>query len=261
VSPDGISPLAASGGQGGEEDSMRNSFVGVVALTVFGVFAGGPLHAQAVTGTVVYEGKVPNLRPIAMDADPVCAKKHTSPVLSELLVLGPGQTMANVIVSVTKGLPAGKTYPAPKEPVTMDQHGCQYIPHVLGVMVGQPFKILNSDGLLHNVHALPKVNGQFNEAMPPTRKEAVETFTKSEGVFQIKCDVHPWMQSYVEVFPHPFYAITKADGKFSISGLEPGTYTLEAWHEKLGTQTATVTVGKDMKPVAFKFTAPAAAAK
>jgi plastocyanin len=235
---------------------MRGRFVGIMALA--GAALAGPLFAQAVTGTVTYEGKVPTLRPTAMDAAPECAKKHGGTAApSELLVLGPGNSMGNVMISV-KNAPAGK---APATPVTMDQKGCQYIPHVLGVMVGQPFKILNSDGLLHNVHALPKVNPQFNEAMPATRTEAVETFTKSEGTFTIKCDVHPWMQAYVQVFPHPYFAVTKADGKFSIAGLPPGSYTLEAWHEKLGTQTAQVTVGAGMKPVAFKFTAPAAAAK
>jgi plastocyanin len=234
---------------------MRGSFVGISALVVAGAFAGGPLYAQAVTGTVTYEGKVPTLRPVSMDGVPECAKKHGGkPVASEALVLGPGNTMGNILVSI-KNAPAGK---APATPVVMDQKGCQYTPHVLGVMVGQQFKILNSDGVLHNVHALPKVNTQFNVAMPANRTEAVETFTKAEGTFTIKCDVHPWMQAFVQVFPHPYYAVTKADGKFSIAGLPAGNYTLEAWHEKLGTQTASVTVGPGAKPVAIKFSAPAA---
>ena len=140
----------------------------------------------------------------------------------------------------------------------MDQVGCQYVPHVMGIMVGQPFKVLNNDGILHNVHALPKVTRQFNMAMPPSRKEASETFAKEEGVFTIKCDVHPWMRSFMGVFSHPFFAVTKADGKFSIANLPPGTYEIAAWHERLGTQTATVTVGaSDTKTVGFKFAAPA----
>ncbi len=237
---------------------MRGRLVGIMALVGAGAFAAVPLHAQAVTGTVVYEGKVPTLRPLAMGADPACAAKHKAPVLNEMLVLGTGNTMANIMVTVTKGLPAGKTYPTPKEPVVMDQRGCQYLPHVVGIQVGQPFKLLNNDGVLHNVHALPKINREFNMAMPPNRKEAVETFTKEEGAFTIKCDVHPWMLAYAKVLSHPYFAVTKADGKFSIAGLPAGTYTLEAWHEKLGTQTATVTVGPAVKPVAFKFTAPAA---
>jgi len=166
--------------------------------------------------------------------------------------------MGNVLVRVVKGLAAGKTWPAPKEPVVMDQVGCQYVPHVMGIMVGQPFKVLNSDGILHNVHALPKVNRQFNMAMPPARKEATETFGKEEGMFTVKCDVHPWMQSYMGVFSHPFFAVTKPDGKFSLANLDAGTYEIEAWHERLGIQKATVTLGaSDTKPVSFKFSPPA----
>jgi len=212
--------------------------------------------AGTITGSVVYEGKVPTLRPLSVAAEPMCSKKHET-VPNEALVLGTGNAMANVLVRVVSGLPAGKTWPAPKEPVTMDQQGCQYVPHVMGLMVGQPFKVLNSDGILHNVHALPKVNRPFNMAMPPTRKEASETFSKEEGMFIVKCDVHPWMQAFVGVFSNPFFAVTKTDGKFAIANLDPGTYEVEAWHEKLGTQKATVTVSAATKPVTFKFSPPA----
>jgi plastocyanin len=212
--------------------------------------------AGTITGTVVYEGKVPALRPLSVAAEPMCSKKHET-VPNEALVLGAGNSMANVLVRVVSGLPAGKTWPAPKEPVVMAQEGCQYVPHVMGIMVGQPFKVLNDDGVLHNVHALPKVNRPFNMAMPPTRKEAQETFAQAEGMFTVKCDVHPWMQAFIGVFSNPFFAVTKTDGKFSIANLDPGTYEIEAWHEKLGTQKATVTVGAATKPVSFKFSPPA----
>jgi plastocyanin len=213
--------------------------------------------AGTITGNAVYEGKVPNLRPLSVAAEPMCAKKHET-VPNEALVLGSGNTMANVLVRVVGGLPAGKAWPAPKEPVTMDQVGCQYVPHVMGIMVGQPFKVLNSDGILHNVHALPKVNRPFNMAMPPSRKEAQETFAKEEGMFVVKCDVHPWMQAYIGVFAHPFFAVTGKDGKYTIANLPAGTYEVEAWHEKLGTQKTTVTVGtSDTKPASFKFSPPA----
>ncbi len=226
-------------------------------LVAAAMSTGVAFAASTITGTVVYSGAVPTLRPIAMDADPVCAKKHTAPVANEMLVLGKGNTMGNIIVWVSKGLPSGKTWPAPTTPVTLDQNGCQYRPHVMGIMVGQPYRILNSDGVLHNVHALPKINAQFNRAMPPTVKEASAKFDKAEGMFQIKCDVHPWMNAYVGVFTHPFYSVTGADGKFTISGLPPGTYEITAWHERLGTQTATVTVGaSDTKTQDFKFSTP-----
>ena len=214
--------------------------------------------AGNLTGSVKYDGKVPNLKPIDMAADPNCAKKHGTPQKNEALVLGNGNTLGNVLVYVKSGLPAGKAFPPPKSPVVMDQKGCHYTPHVMGIMVGQPFKVLNSDGLLHNVHALPKVNKQFNMAMPANRTEATETFTKAEGVFTIKCDVHPWMNAYVGVFAHPFFAVTKPDGAFSIPGLPAGTYDIEAWHEKLGTKTGKVTVGADGSgKVDFSFSPPA----
>ncbi|HEY8549187.1 MAG TPA: carboxypeptidase regulatory-like domain-containing protein [Vicinamibacterales bacterium] len=214
--------------------------------------------ASSITGTVVFDGKAPTLRPLAMDADPACAKKHSGPVANEMLVLGKGNTMANIMVWVSKGLPSGKTWPAPKTPVVLDQKGCVYVPHVMGIMVGQPYKILNSDGVLHNIHTLPKVNPAFNKGMPPTLKETTTTFEKPEAVFHIKCDVHPWMSAYIAVFNHPFFSVTGTDGKFTISELEPGTYEITAWHEKLGTQTASVTVGaNETKTQDFKFAIPA----
>lgn len=225
-----------------------------VAMTYPGMAFG----ASSVTGTVTFDGKVPNLKPLAMDADPACAKMHGKPVPAEMLVLGTGNTMGNILVWVSKGLPAGKTWPAPKTPVTLDQKGCVYVPHVMGIMVGQPYRILNSDGILHNVHALPKINRGFNRPMPATVKESSATFDKAESVFQIKCDVHPWMNAYVGVFTHPFFSTTKADGKFTIAGLDPGTYEITAWHERLGTQTATVTVAaNETKTQNFKFSTPA----
>jgi plastocyanin len=235
---------------------MRGSQAKVVALGATLGLLGSVAGAGTIAGTAVYVGTVPHLRPIPVAAEPICARKHAT-IPNEMLVLGPGNAMANVLVHVVKGLPAGKTWPVPKEPVVMDQDGCQYSPHVMGIMVGQTFKVLNSDGILHNVHALPKVNRPFNMAMPPTRKEAEHTFAKAEGMFTIKCDVHPWMHSYLGVFADPFFAVTKKDGKFSIPDLPAGTYEIEAWHEKLGTQKATVTVGASgTKTVEFKFSPP-----
>ena len=227
------------------------------ALVAIAVWPGAAYAASTVTGTVTYAGKVPNLRPITMDADPACAKKHSGPVPNEALVLGKGNTMGNILVWVSKGLPAGKSWPAPKTPVTLDQKGCQYVPHVMGIMVGQPYRILNSDGILHNVHTLPKINKSFNRGMPATLKEVTTTFEKPEEVFHIKCDVHPWMSAYIAVFTHPFFSSTGEDGKFTISGLDPGTYEITAWHEKLGTRTASVTVGaSDTKTQNLEFTVP-----
>jgi plastocyanin len=235
-----------------------------VSRALLSVVAGSSLlvsvsaFAATITGTVTYEGKVPNLRPLSMDADPVCASKHKEPVPNQMLELGKtGNTMGNIIVRVVSGLPAGKTYPPPKDPVVMDQNGCIYEPHVFVIQEGQTFKVLNSDGILHNVHALPKVNAQFNMAMPASRKEAEHVFDKPEGPFEIKCDVHPWMTAYTMIVTNPFYDVTKADGKYTIKDLPAGTYEIEAWQERLKGKVEKVTVGEnETKTVDFKFTAP-----
>lgn len=217
------------------------------------VVPAAPTGTAAITGTVRYEGAVPRLQPLSMDADPGCAAKHTEPVYPEVLVLGEGNTLANVFVKVKSGLPDSQ-WPMPTEPVVMDQQGCRYIPRVLGVMAGQTFRVLNSDGLLHNVHAMPRVNPAFNVGMPASRTEADHVFRTPEEVFNIKCDVHPWMAAYVTVTSHPFHSSTKEDGQFRISALPAGTYEIEAWHERLGAQTASVTVADgETQSVDFTF--------
>jgi len=220
----------------------------------------GTAAAANVTGTITFAGKPPALKPLSVEAEPICHKKHGGkPAPNEALVLGAGQGIGNIMVWVSKGLPAGKTYPAPKTAVTLDQQGCVYVPHVMGIMVGQPYRILNSDGILHNIHTLPKINPSFNRGQPATVKEMTTTFPKPENMFQVKCDVHPWMTAYIGVFTHPFFSVTKPDGKFTISGLEAGTYEITAWHERLGTQTASITVAaNDTKTQDFKFAVPGA---
>jgi plastocyanin len=232
----------------------RNRMWLAACVAAVSMWPSAAFAASTITGSVTFAGKAPNLKPLAMDADPACAKKHSAPVPNEMLVLGNGGTMGNIMVYVSKGLASGKTWPVPKNPAVLDQNGCQYKPHVTGIMVGQQYKILNSDGILHNVHTLPKVNPAFNKPMPPTMKETTTAFNKPEAIFNVKCDVHPWMSAYVAVFTHPFFSVTGPDGKFTISGLDPGTYEITAWHEKLGTQTATITVGaNDTKTQNFKF--------
>jgi hypothetical protein len=142
--------------------------------------------------------------------------------------------------------------------VVLDQDGCVYKPHVMGIMVGQPYRILNSDGILHNVHTLPKINPTFNRGQPATVEEMTTTFSKPEAMFQVKCDVHPWMSAYVGVFTHPFFSVTGTDGRFTISGLPAGTYEITAWHERLGEQTASIAVDDDDTTTRdFTFAIPA----
>ena len=140
----------------------RNRLWLAAGLVAVLVWPGVAVAASTITGTVTFDGKAPALKPLAMDADPACAKKHLAPVPNEMLVLGSGNAMGNILVWVSKGLPAGKTWPVPKTPVVLDQNGCQYQPHVIGIMVGQTYRILNSDGILHNIHTLPKINPAFN---------------------------------------------------------------------------------------------------
>jgi plastocyanin len=231
----------------------------VAGLVAVLALQGVAVAASTVTGTVTFDGKAPALKPLSVEAEPVCHKKHGGkPAPNEALVLGAGNTMANILVFVSKGLPAGKTFPVPKTPVTLDQDGCVYKPHVMGIMVGQTYRILNNDGILHNIHTLPKVNPAFNRGQPATVKEMTTTFGKPENVFQVKCDVHPWMSAYIGVFTHPFFAVTGPDGKFSLPNLDAGTYEITAWHERLGTQSASITVAaNESKAQNFKFAVPA----
>ncbi len=234
--------------------SYKRFVVFAFVLTLTGLASWS--HAATITGTVKYEGEAPKFKEIKMDADPICLSKHTEAVFPESLVLGDGNTMGNVFVRVKSGL-VPKAYPAPTEPVILDQHGCHYRPHVFGIMVGQTLKILNPDGTLHNVHALSKVNAEFNLAMPQFRKEVTKTFDKAEFMFPFKCDVHPWMESWAAVMSHPFFAVTEKTGTFKIDNLDAGTYEIEAWHEKLGTKTETITVGAaDSKEINFTFAKP-----
>jgi plastocyanin len=237
--------LAACGGgessapAGGEQAAAPAEGSSAPAAPAGG--ATGPTGTATVSGTVTYSGDVPNLRPVSMSADPACAAKHTGDVPNNVLVLGDSQSLGNVLVYVKSGLPAGQ-YSAPAEPAVIDQNGCLYDPRVIGVMKGQEVKFLNSDGILHNVHALPQQNQEFNIAMPAERKEASHTFDQPEEAFRVKCDVHPWMNAYIRVLEHPFFATTGPDGQFSLANLPAGTYEIEAWHERLGTQTQSVTV-------------------
>jgi plastocyanin len=233
---------------------------GVILLAVLCSLAlSTAAFAGSVTGTIKYDGVVPKpgtgpFKAIAMDADPDCNAKHSEPVPRGILVLGDGNTLGNVFVQV-KNAPAGGS--APSEAAVINQIGCVYEPHVLGLMAGQPLKFKNSDGLMHNVHGLPEENRQFNIGMPPTVKEREVSLNKPEPLFKVKCDVHPWMNSYVAVMSHPYFAVTGEDGKFSIDDLPDGTYEIEAWHEVLKVRTQSVTVSGGAATVDFSFKPPA----
>ena len=208
--------------------------------------------AATVTGKVKFEGTAPASQPIKLSADPYCQKANPG-LTTETEIVGKDGSVENVFVYVKDGL-GNRTFPTPSEPVVMDQKGCHYTPHVFGIQVGQPLQIVNSDDTLHNVHGLPKANKEFNQGQPIQGMKMTHTFSTTEVMVPFKCDVHGWMNAWVGVLDHPYYAVTSADGSFSLKGLPPGTYTIEAWHEKLGTQTQTVTVGdREANDIAFTF--------
>ena len=159
----------------------------------------------------------------------------------------------NAFVYVKEGLDPAYTFDVPAKAVEFSQRGCVYGPRVFGVRAGQPIDIVNEDDTMHNVHALPNSNREFNRSSLK-RAKMTQVFTVPEVMVRFKCDVHPWMTAYVGVMAHPFFAVTGADGTFDLKGLPPGTYTVEAWHERFGTQTQQVTVAeKQAQTVAFAF--------
>jgi hypothetical protein len=218
--------------------------------------AAGATGTASITGKIVFEGAVPASEKFKMSADAFCAKQHPGDVSRDEILVGPDKGLANVFVYVKSGISG--TYPAPTTPAVIDQRGCTYHPHIFGVMAGQNIEIRNSDDTLHNIHSLPEKNEPFNLGMPVKGMTYTKKFDQPEVMIRIKCDVHGWMAAYCGVLSHPFFAVTAPDGTFAIKNLPAGTYTLEAWHEKLGTQTQQVTVGaQESKPAAFTFKAGA----
>ena len=213
-----------------------------------------PATAAAVTVTVNFEGPAPTPVMMRLDGDKRCvAEVGADERADESILLGTGPALQNVFVYVTDNL-TGHVFPIPTEPVVLDQDKCRYAPRVLGVRVGQPLAIHNSDPLLHNVRAEGKVNQPFNMSTPVEGMSFNRTFATREVMVDIKCDVHAWMRAFVGVLDHPYFGTTGQDGRVALNNLPPGTYTIEAWHEVLGVKTQQITVGpKESKDVAFAF--------
>ena len=219
-------------------------------FSVQSAFAGG-----AITGKIGFEGTAPAAEKIAMNADRFCEGAHKDVVVSETVVVNSNNTLKNVFVYVKEGL-EGQTFETPNTPVVFDQSSCMYSPHVFGAQVNQDIQIINSDSTLHNVHSMGEKNKGFNLGMPIKGMKLKKKFGEPEVMVKIKCDVHPWMNAYVGVLPHPFYAVSGDDGTFKIENLPAGTYTIESWHEKYGTQTQQVTVGEgESKTADFSYKA------
>jgi plastocyanin len=241
-------------------------FILVVALTVIICISDGrtvragssPSSASSTTGTatvrgkVKFEGRAPKAAPINMAADPICAKQHPSPVLSQDVVADANGGLQNVVVFIADGL-GDHTFDAPSQAAVIQQKGCMYQPHVLAMQANQKLDVVNSDGTTHNIHPMPKNNREWNKSQPP-RVPIEETFAREEVAIPVKCNVHPWMHGYIAVVKHPYFVVTGKDGSFALSNLPPGTYTIEAWHEKLGTATQKITIGaNETKAIDFVF--------
>jgi plastocyanin len=253
------------GGKDDDEDRPKSARAGGAANESAAPAASAPAAAgpaagatgqASVTGKIVFEGTPPAPEKFKMTADAYCAKQHPGDVKKEDVEVGPDKGLANVFVYVKSGISG--TYPAPATAAVIDQKGCMYHPHVFGIVAGQSIDILNSDDTLHNIHSLPEKNEAFNLGMPVKGMKYTKKFDKPEVMVKIKCDVHGWMSAWCGVLPHPFFAVTAADGTYTIKDLPAGTYTIEAWHERFGTQSQQVTVGAtESKPVPFTFKAGA----
>ncbi len=230
-------------------------FLKLAVMSVLTVGLGDACWAGGnITGKAAFEGAAPKRKKLPVSADPTCAEMHAdTPLLTEEVVVNENGTLRNVFVYVKTGL-EGKTFEKPAEPVEIDQKGCQYFPHVMGMQAKQMLKIKNSDATTHNIHAIPENGPEFNKGQAEGGADLKTTFGTAEVMIPVKCDVHPWMSAYIGVLDHPFHSTTGAEGTYAIKDLPAGDYEIAAWHEKYGTQTQKVTVGEgETKDISFTF--------
>lgn len=228
--------LAGCGGGGsGSSDDAMDAMPAAEMTTV------DPATAGTITGKIMLDGDAPPADTVQMAADPNCARMHDSPVMTEFVITDMEGGLQNAFVYIKGGL-EGMSFAAPTERVTLNQEGCVYVPHVLGIRVGQELEILNSDETLHNIHATPNANQEFNIGQPVKGMSTVRTFDQAEIMVPFKCDVHRWMNSYAGVLDHPYFSVSAADGSYTIGNVPPGDYTVGVWHERLGEMEMAVTV-------------------
>ncbi len=235
-----------AGGSGGDP-AAGESAAGVMVNV-------DPATAATVTGMASFSGDAPRFPPINMSAEPDCMQMHGGRVPSDRVVVNDGK-LQHVLVWISKGL-EGKRFPVRTDLVNLDQDGCIYKPHVVAVQMGQALNITNSDPTTHNVHPLPRQNREWNRSQTSGAPAIDYKFPRSELKIAVKCNIHPWMQAYIHVVEHPYFAVTDAEGTFEIGNLPPGTYTLQAVHERLGEQESEITIGpSESQQVDFAFTA------
>jgi plastocyanin len=218
---------------------------------------GGPAAGTTVVkGFVRFAGTMPPAARVNMNADPSCAKLHPTGLTAEDIVVGADGGLQNVVVFISEGL-GDRTYDLPQQPVVIEQKGCVYQPHLVAVRTNQELDVVNNDALTHNLHPVPANNREWNKAQAPGTRVDM-TFAREEIAIPMKCNVHPWMRTYIAVFKHPYFAVTGKGGRFELNNLPPGNYTIQAWHEKLGTSTQKISVGPGLtKELEFIFKSPA----
>jgi plastocyanin len=199
-----------------------------------------PATTGSVAGTITYTGPEPEPVMIDMSEEPTCAEKHDSQPMRTPILVSDAGALRNVFVYIKEGLP-DRDWGAPGEAAELDQEGCEYMPHVMGVRTGQDIEIVNSDGLLHNINASPEANRGFNISQP-TNMSSERSFSQPEIMIPVRCDVHGWMEAYIGVVDHPFFAVSSEDGTYRIEGLPAGDYTIGIWHEELGEREMAVTI-------------------
>jgi plastocyanin len=210
--------------------------------------------AATVSGSISFEGAVPKAQQIDMSQDPACVM-GVAPNFAQVYQVSKEGKLANVYIYIKQGLEQ-YAFDPPKESLVIDQNGCRYVPHVAVAMVGQTVRIKNSDNALHNVHPSPVANKAFNISQQPHGDDIEKAFTEGEVMMPVKCNQHPWMKMYLNISPHPFFAVSGTDGTFEISRLPPGEYTLAAVHERLGEKTVKLKVGaKESAKADFTFRA------
>jgi plastocyanin len=189
-----------------------------------------------VTGVINFTGAVPAPSKLDMSSDSKCEGEN----FLDDVVVKDGK-LQNVFVFIKSGLPQA-SFETPADTVTIDQKGCKYVPRVLGIQAGQPLKIVNSDQTDHNIHTLPRVNREFDDSQLAGQGPVIRKFKHPEAIFPVKCNKHSWMRAHIAVLAHPFFAVSDSNGAFTIKGLPPGEYEIEAWHERYGAKTAKIKV-------------------
>ena len=234
---------------------MRTKAGSAAALAILAAstITSGKSSSGSISGTVTYEGTPAKQMPIDMSKEPSCAKQHSTPLMTETVVVGTGNALVNVVIYISAGAPDESS--APTHAAVVTQKGCQYLPHIVPMLVNQQLKVVNDDPTSHNIHPLAKIKREWNKSQPPGTPPFSEIFDKAEFI-PVKCNIHPWMHGTFAVLKNSHYSVSGEDGRFTLPDLPPGKYTVTAWHESYGDQSQEVTItGTEIQTVNFVFKA------